>query len=145
MNCSYCYLQSFINTPVLTVYTNLDHALDELRALGMSDHVLRVGTGETVDSLSLDDITLYSRELITFFRDYPKWQLEFKTKSAKVDQFLDVEHAGNVIVSWSINPQNIIAKEEHLTASLDQRLSAAERCLAAGFKVSFHIDPHDLA
>jgi len=141
MNCSYCYLQTFINTPVLTVYTNLADALDELRALNMSEHVLRVGTGETVDSLSLDELTLYSHDLITFFKDFPKWQLEFKTKSAKVEQFLNVEHSGNVIVSWSVNPQNIISSEEHLTASLDQRLAAAAACLAKNFKISFHIDP----
>ena len=141
MNCSYCYLQTFINTPVLTVYTNLDDALNELRDLKMADHVLRMGTGETVDSLSLDELTLYSHRLISFFRDYPKWQLEFKTKSAKVGQFLDVAHSGNVIVSWSVNPQNIISAEEHLTASLTDRLRAAQACIEKGFKVSFHIDP----
>lgn len=141
MNCSYCYLQSFINTPVLTIYTNLEDALDELRSLDMDSHALRVGTGETVDSLSLDDFTLYSRRMIEFFRNYPKWTLEFKTKSAKVEQFLDVPHAGNVIASWSVNPQNIIDKEEHLTASLNDRLSAAEACLKKGFRISFHVDP----
>jgi spore photoproduct lyase len=141
MNCSYCYLQSFINSPVLTIYTNLDAALQELRELNMADQALRIGTGETVDSLSLDDFTLFSHELIGFFRDYPKWTLEFKTKSAKVEQFLDIPHKNNVVVSWSINPQNVIAKEEHLTASLQERLAAAEKCLQRGFKIAFHIDP----
>jgi spore photoproduct lyase len=143
MNCSYCYLQSFINTPVLTVYTNLDDALTELEQMGetMRDHAMRVGTGETVDSLSLDEITLYSRRLIHFFSHYPKWSLEFKTKSAKVDQFLETPHAGNVIVSWSLNAQNIIEAEEHGTASLAERLSAARRCADKGFKLAFHIDP----
>lgn len=141
MNCSYCYLQSFINSPVLTIYTNLGDALQELRDLKMQDQALRIGTGETVDSLSLDDFTLFSHDLIEFFRDYPKWTLEFKTKSAKVEQFLDVPHKGNVVVSWSINPQSVVAREEHGTASLDERLSAAEKCLQKGFKVAFHIDP----
>jgi len=141
MNCSYCYLQSFINTPVLTIYSNLDQAFEELRALHMSESVLRIGTGETVDSLSLDELTLYSRRMIEFFRDYPKWNLEFKTKSDRVDQFLDVPHAGNVIVSWSVNPQHIVSREEHGTASLAERLAAARKCLERGFKVSFHIDP----
>lgn len=143
MNCSYCYLQSFINTPALTVYTNLDDALAELREMSpdLAGRALRVGTGETVDSLSLDELTLYSRRLVAFFRDFPEWTLEFKTKSDRVDQFLDVEHAGNVIVSWSVNPQWIVEREEHGTASLERRLAAAERCLARGFKVSFHIDP----
>ena len=140
MNCSYCYLQSFINTPVLTIYSNLDSALIELRALP-KDQKLRIGTGETVDSLSLDPLTLYSHHLIEFFRDYPAWTLEFKTKSAYVEQFLNVEHAGNVIVSWSINPQHIIEREEHGTATLTQRLAAAEKCRDKNFQIAFHIDP----
>jgi spore photoproduct lyase len=143
MNCSYCYLQSFINTPALTLYSNLDDALEELKSFApsMKDQPLRVGTGETVDSLSLDPLTLFSHDLIAFFRDYPKWNLEFKTKSAGVGQFLDCDHAGNVIVSWSINPQTVITAEEHGTASLDERLHAAEMCRARGYKIAFHIDP----
>lgn len=143
MNCSYCYLQSFINSPVTTLYSNIDSALEELKSIGVDskDKKIRIGTGETVDSLSLDDFTLHSRKLIDFFRDYPNWTLEFKTKSAKVEQFLDCESPGNVVVSWSINPQEVISREEHLTASLDERLSAARKCLDHGFQVAFHIDP----
>lgn len=143
MNCSYCYLQSFINSPLLTIYANVDQALDELREMAVSypDLAYRVGTGEITDSLSMDDVTLYSRKLIPFFREFPKWTLEFKTKSAKVDQFLDVPHAGNVIASWSINPQFVVEHEEHGTASLEQRLLAARKCRDRGFVVAFHIDP----
>ena len=31
MNCSYCYLQSFINSPIMSIYSNLDQALSELK------------------------------------------------------------------------------------------------------------------
>ncbi len=144
MNCSYCYLQSFINTPALTIYSNMDDALSELRAMGsggLSGEKLRIGTGETVDSLSLDPLTLFSRDLIEFFRDYPSWTLEFKTKSALVEQILDVNHAGNVIASWSINPQHVIAREEHGTASLAARFAAARKCRDRGYQIAFHIDP----
>lgn len=143
MDCSYCYLQSFINTPYTIVYSNIDKALEELDELyqNSSEATLRVGTGEVIDSLSLDPLTLYSRTLIEFFKDKPNWKLEFKTKSHFVDQFLDVPHSKNVIVSWSINPQYIIQKEEHKTASLEQRLSAAKKCLDKGFPIAFHIDP----
>lgn len=143
MNCSYCYLQSYINTPVLTVYSNLEKAINELKEMMTTypKHSYRVGTGETIDSLSLDPLTNYSRRLIEFFRDYPHWRLEFKTKSDYVDQFLDVEHAGNVIASWSINPQEIVEREEINTASLERRLAAARKCLDKGFPIAFHIDP----
>ena len=142
MDCSYCYLQSFINSNYLTVYTNIDEALAELASFeNLKDQPVRVGTGEVIDSLSMDPITLYSRQLIEFFKEYPKWHLEFKTKSNRVEQFLDCDHIGNVIVSWSINPPEIIASEEHGTANFAERMTAAEKCRDKGFRISFHIDP----
>lgn len=143
MNCSYCYLQSYINTPVMTLYSNINDALNELKEIAElhGQQPFRVGTGEVIDSLSMDDLSLFSRELIAFFKNYPKWTLEFKTKSAKVDQFLDLEHAGNVVVSWSINPAYIINSEEHGTARFEERIAAAKKCRDKGFKVAFHIDP----
>lgn len=142
-NCSYCYLQTFLNTPILTLYSNLQDALQELKTLsvGLEQQKLRIGTGEVVDSLSMDPLTHFSHELIEFFKEYPQWSLEFKTKSDYVDQFVDRPHAGNVIVSWSVNPQYIIEREEHGTASLQRRLAAARKCAERGFPIAFHIDP----
>jgi len=143
MNCSYCYLQSYLNSPVMKMYSNIDQALAELETMAQdhADHPFRVGTGEVIDSLSMDELSLFSRPLIEFFRKYPKWKLEFKTKSKNVSQFLDMQHAGNVIVSWSINPPAIIQSEEHGTASFEERLLAARACADKGFLVAFHIDP----
>lgn len=143
MNCSYCYLQSYLNNPTMTIYSNIDDAIAQMRSLAVQhpNKKFRVGTGETIDSLSLDPLTLYSRSLIAFFAEYPCWELELKTKSDSVDQFLDTEHAGNVVVSWSVNPQHIISKEEHRTANLNSRLKAARKCIEKGFKVAFHLDP----
>ncbi len=143
MNCSYCYLQSYLNSPAMHVYSNIEDALNELRVMAEShkDFPIRVGTGEVIDSLSLDPLTGYTEKLIHFFKEYPRWTLELKTKSNLVDQFLNVEHANNIVVSWSINAEEIINKEEHGTASLKMRLDAADKCLTKGFKVAFHIDP----
>lgn len=143
MNCSYCYLQSYLNSPVMKIYSNLEQALSELDQMAQlhPDLPFRVGTGEVIDSLSLDPLTLYSRSLIEFFNKYPRWTLEFKTKSDHVEQFLDVPHVGNIVVSWSINPPKVIDSEEHGTASLSARLAAARRCRDRGFQVAFHIDP----
>lgn len=143
MDCSYCYLQSFINFPAVVIYTNIEEALEELRQIKKTylNRYIRIGTGEQTDSLSLDDITLYSQKLISFFKSCPHWQLEFKTKSHNTKNFEDLDHAGNVTVSWSINPEEIVSREEHGTSSLAKRLSAANRVMGKGFPVSFHIDP----
>jgi spore photoproduct lyase len=128
---------------VTKIFTNIDQALIELKEMAEMhpDQPFRVGTGEVIDSLSLDHLTLFSRKLIEFFNQYPKWTLEFKTKSAQVEQFLDLPHQGNTVVSWSINPPFIIDTEEHGTARFHERLAAARACRDRGFKVAFHIDP----
>jgi spore photoproduct lyase len=143
MNCSYCYLQSYLNSRTTKIFTNIDQALSELKEMADQHPTqpFRVGTGEVIDSLSLDQITLYSRKLISFFKNYPNWTLEFKTKSDMVDQFLDISGASNIVVSWSINPPFIIDSEEHGTARFHQRIAAAKKCRDQGYKIAFHIDP----
>jgi spore photoproduct lyase len=127
----------------MIIFSNIEDALAELAEMAgnFPNAPFRVGTGEVIDSLSLDPLTLYSHRLIEFFRQYPKWTLELKTKSANVDHFLQQEHAGNVLVSWSVNALTIVNNEEHGTASLEQRLHAARRCADRNFPVAFHIDP----
>ena len=143
MDCSYCYLQSFINFPAVVIYTNIEKALEELEELKKTHfhQYIRVGTGEQTDSLSLDDISLYSVKLIRFFNKYPHWNLEFKTKSDNIKNFQNIPHKGNTVVSWSINPEFIVQQEEHGTSSLKQRLSSALQIKEKGFQLSFHIDP----
>ncbi len=143
MNCSYCYLQSYLNSRSTKIFTNIDQALFELKEMAdlHPTQPFRVGTGEVIDSLSLDEITLYSRKLISFFKNYPNWVLEFKTKSNKVDQFLDIPGEKNIVVSWSINPPYIIDSEEHGTARFHERIAAAIKCRNQGYQIAFHIDP----
>jgi spore photoproduct lyase len=143
MNCSYCYLQSYINSPMTQVYTNISDALLELEQIALRNPSasLRIGTGETIDSLSLDDLTGYSDLLVEWFSKYPRLTCEFKTKSNNIKNFINTPHAGNVVVSFSINPQQIIESHEHRTANLKERLQAARSASDKGFPIAFHIDP----
>ena len=76
-----------------------------------------------------------------WFSRHPQLTCEFKTKSDNVKNFIDLKHAGNVVVSFSVNPAIIVDTEEHRTASLDSRLAAASLARDKGFPVAFHIDP----
>jgi spore photoproduct lyase len=143
MECTYCYLQSYLNFPYLIVYANLDDLLDELKAAFAAhpERRIRIGTGELADSLALDPLTGYSRYLVDFFARQPNAVLELKTKSDCVDNLLDLDHRCRTVVAWSVNPEFIQRREEHKTATMRQRLDAAARCVAAGYPVAFHFDP----
>jgi spore photoproduct lyase len=143
LECTYCVLQAFLNNPALTIYTNIDDMMREVgeKVSGSPERTFRVGTGETADSLALDDITRYSRKLVPLFRTLPNAVLELKTKSAQVGELETLDHGGHTIISWSLNPRRIIRSEELKTASLEERLDAARRCRQWGYRVGFHFDP----
>ena len=142
-DCTYCYLQSYINTPYLTVYANVDRLFEEIDSfLRVRPHqYVRMGSGEFSDSLSLDPLTGFSALLVPFIRQYPNVLFELKTKSDLVEGLLEQEPWGRVMVSWSINPHPVVEREEHKTAPLAARLQAARRCLEAGYKIGLHFDP----
>ena len=143
MDCSYCILQAYLNNPVITVFVNLLDLIDGVE--GMANRIpwrfLRVGPGELSDSLALDHMTRFTDELVTWFAGHRDRILELKTKSDRVDHLLNLWHAGQTVVSWSLNPPSIISSEEHGTPSLAQRLIGARRCQEAGYPIGLHFDP----
>ena len=143
-DCSYCFLQDFLqNNPLLVAYVNIEDLLEELNQTltAHPDRVFRIGTGELTDSLALDTVIPYSQQLIPFFNQRENAVLELKTKSNHVESLLSQNSTNNVIVSWSLNPQTVIDREEKGTPSLEQRLEAARLCANKGYKIGIHLDP----
>jgi spore photoproduct lyase len=136
--CSYCFLQNYTNTPGIVLPANLE---DLFEAFEGYQQRVRLGSGETTDSLVYDDLTAFSPRIVDFFRSHPKSIFEFKTKSDNVDGLLGIGAASNIVIGWSVNPPHIIEQEEHFTASLAERLDAARRCAAHGYRIAFHFDP----
>lgn len=136
--CSYCFLQSYTNSPGIVFPVNLD---EFFCAFDSYPQAVRVGSGEMTDSLAFDHLTGFSPAIVEYFRHRPKSTFEFKTKSDNIAGLLSVKAAGNVVVGWSVNPQTIIDREEPFTASLEKRIDAARQCAEAGYRTAFHFDP----
>lgn len=142
MDCSYCVLQGYLNNPFLTLYSNWDDLLreiDDFLAMGRSP-LSRLGTGELSDSLALESIAPISRFLVPFFAE-KNAILELKTKSIEVDHLFSLDHQGKTVISWSVNPRQMIEEEERGTATLEERIHAAKRCQEAGYPLGLHFDP----
>ncbi len=141
--CTYCILQAFLNKPVITVHANLNQILEKvLIYTSQKPEVLfRISTGEHSDSLALDHIFSINEHVIRFFAKLPNALLELKTKSKNVEHLLNLPHAGKTLISWSINPDTVIEREEHKTARLHERLNAAKIASESGYKIAFHFDP----
>lgn len=141
-DCHYCFLQSYLNNPLLTVFGNLEDLFGELRAKVEKKNLhFRIGTGETTDSLVLEPWTGMAEALIDEFSSIENATLELKTKSSNVDTLLGLNHRGRTVISWSVNPERIMQEIETGTATIDERLDAAKRAAAAGYRLAFHLDP----
>jgi spore photoproduct lyase len=142
MDCTYCILQNYLERPAITVHVNIEQIFLQIGNLLQSqpDRFFRIGTGELTDSLALDPVTEISRDLLGFFGSKDNSLLELKTKTDNIRNLLK-QPIRRAVISWSLNPPVVIDAEEHLSASLDQRLSAAKKCAEAGFLIGFHFDP----
>lgn len=138
-DCTYCYLQAYTNVPGIIFPANIEDYFDQFTLYKRPG--MRLGTGEFSDSLMLDEVVEYAKPIIDFFNGHKDTIFEFKTKSANIGHLLNIKHSGNIVISWSLNPQKVIDENEFLSASLEERLDAASKCAEAGYKIGFHFDP----
>ena len=143
MDCSYCILQSYFDPPYLQYFVNVDDLYTEIDRFFHNPHTSlhRVGTGEFTDSLLWETWSGSTVPLIRQFATQNRIVLELKTKTVGVLGLKDVFHNQKTIISWSLNPPQIIKQEERGTASLSSRLEAAAQCESWGYPLAFHFDP----
>jgi spore photoproduct lyase len=143
MDCAYCVLQGYINLPAVTLFVNVEDLLAELTSgwAANAGEVWRLGTGEFGDSLALDSLMGLNARLMPWFAGRRGALLEIKSKRPVGEDLLALGPNPQVVFAWSLNPEEIIRGEEHLTAPLQARLQAAAQAAAAGFRVAFHFDP----
>lgn len=143
-DCSYCVLQGYLDNPVITLFANETEIFQEIENLQKlsPNRFFRFGTGELADSLALDDLTHLSGDYLSFFQGRRNALIELKTKSVRIDNLLKRQHTpSHAVISWSVNPDEIIRQEEFRAATLQSRLQAARQCQEAGYLIGFHFDP----
>jgi spore photoproduct lyase len=138
-DCSYCSIQSFYNQNQIGIDKNFKQKLKDLEL--DPTKVYHIGTGQSSDSLMWGNRDGILDALFEFARKYPKVILEFKTKSNNIKYLLENDVPKNIICTWSLNTQTIIDNEEHLTASLNERMQSARTLANKGVLVGFHFHP----
>lgn len=143
LGCSYCIMKSYLNFEPVTVYADPGPPIDRIReiALRNPDRKIRVGSGETGDSLQLDPVFELAAEFILGLADLPNVMFESKTKTDFVDHLLDIPRKGGAVIAFSLNAREVNRAEEGSSASIDARLSAARKAVDAGYLTAFHFDP----
>jgi spore photoproduct lyase len=138
-DCSYCSIQSFYNEDKIGFDKNFKKNLENI--VLDPNETYHIGTGQSSDSLMWGNKEGILDALFDFAKKWPNVILEFKTKSNNIKYFLENDVPKNIICTWSLNTPTIIENEEHLAASLDQRIQAAKKVSQKGILVGFHFHP----
>jgi DNA repair photolyase len=143
--CHYCYLAGTPGvrfSPTVKIFLNLPEILAEVeRVAARLAAPTAFYLGKLQDGLALDPLTGYSRTLVPFFAEHRHARMTLLTKSAGVENLLDLDHRGHTILSWSLNPAAVIAAFEENTPPLTARIEAMKRCARAGYPVRAVVMP----
>lgn len=138
-DCSYCTIQSFYKGGKVLFEKKLKEKLDKIELDPNKKY--HIGTGQSSDSLMWGNREDNLKLLFDFAKKHTNIILELKTKSNNIKYLLENEVPKNIICTWSLNTKTIIDNEEHLTASLTERLDAAKKVQEKGILVGFHFHP----
>lgn len=138
-DCSYCTIQSFYKGGKVLFEKKLEEKLKKLNLDPNKKY--HIGTGQSSDSLMWGNRENNLKLLFDFAKNNPNIILELKTKSNNILYLMENDVPKNIICTWSLNTQTIVDNEEHLTASLKERLDAAKKIHDKGILVGFHFHP----
>lgn len=139
-NCEYCYLQGMYPSGNLVVFVNLEDAFSETARL-LRRHPVYLCVSYDTDLLGLEGVLGHSARWIGFAGAHPDLKIEIRTKSANYEPLRGLTPRDNVILAWTLSPEDIVRRYEHNTPSLHLRLAAIESALKAGWRVRLCFDP----
>ncbi len=144
-DCSFCYVQgsqSAMGSPAVKFYVNLEELLARFeRVLQRTSRPILFYGSKLQEPIELDPLTNFTKVLVPFMAAQRDGRLLFLTKSASVDNLLELDHGGHTVLSWSLNAAEVSEEFEHRAPPLKERLRAAQRCAEAGYEVRFVIMP----
>jgi len=137
--CKYCYLAGtpgVWHSPTVKIHVNLGEILREMdRVAGRLTQPTAFYLGKLQDGLALDPLTAYSTVLAPFFAQSKFARQVILTKSVEVERLLKLDHGGHTILTWSVNPPEIVSRFEENTPPVADRLEAMKKCVDHGYPV----------
>ncbi len=141
--CMYCYLVCNYNKcAYLRLFVNREEMLDKIIKTSLnSEKELTFEIGSNSDLILENTITNNLVWTIENFANTQKGKLTFPTKFDMVDDILNLNHKGKIVVRISVNPEEIINKVEFGTSRLKGRIEAINKLAEADYSIGILIAP----
>ena len=145
-DCAWCYLKGtfrFLPTgtrPVIKDYKKVE--LHTRRFLSEVTTPEILNTGEIADSLMWEASSKpFSKFIIPLFEQQDRHKVLFVTKSDNIKNLLEINPHNQVIISFSLNADEVARRWERGAPPVDRRIEAGRKLSQADYEVRIRIDP----
>ncbi|NMM62786.1 radical SAM protein [Clostridium sp. P21] len=139
-DCEYCYLQGMYSSSNIVIFVNIEDILKETKKL-LENHKVYLCISYDTDILAFENVTEYASTWIDFTKSNKDLTIEIRTKSDNFKSIENIKPDDNVILAWTLSPDEVINKYEHKTPSINARLLSIKNAINKGWKVRICFDP----
>lgn len=143
-DCRYCFLQGMYRSAHHVVFVNYEDfadAIDEAVSKHAPDEEVWFYSGYDCDSLALEPVVEAAGYFVERLSARSNAVLELRTKSTQVRGLLGREAAPNVVVAFSLTPDEISRNLEHKVPNVRKRIEAMANLQEQGWKIGLRFDP----
>ena len=141
-DCKYCFLQGMYNSANIVLFVNFNDFANEIRSISLkTSKPLCFFSGYDCDSLALENITNFSDYFINIFKDFNHSFLELRTKSINIKSLSKKKPIPNIIIAFSLSPDEIINSFEDKTAGYKKRIDTIAYLQKIGWNIGLRFDP----
>lgn len=138
-DCDYCFLKGMYPSANIVIFVNIEDAIKEIDE--------RIGKGKALINLSYETDLIALEGIVEYVEIWNEYalnrqniQMEIRTKAA-VDYSKRNSDLKNVVMAFTLSPDEIIDRFEHNTPKLSKRILSVNTALDKGAKVRLCFDP----
>jgi len=137
-DCDFCFLQGVYPSAHLVIFVNEG---DFFGAARNETGPFFLSVTYENDLMALEGLAPWTSRWLDFAKEMPHMEMEIRTRSANAGVLRDREPLPNAVLAWSLSPQTAAARYEKRAPAPADRIEAARRALAAGWRVRLCIEP----
>lgn len=142
-DCRYCFLQGMFDSANYVIFMNYEDFLNEIKkkVIEFKGNSIHFFSGYDCDSLALEPISHFMKYLINRIDQNLDILLELRTKSTQINFLTHQKVIKNILIAFTLSPNEIIKNYEFKTASLKKRIRAIKLLQNIGWKIGLRFDP----
>ena len=139
-DCDYCYLQGLYASANIVIFVNIEDFFEDVQKRIEYENLYLCISYDT-DLLALEGVVPYASKWIEFAGGKQNFNIELRTRSANYGAVKRFTPAEQVVLAWSLSPNEVARRYEKLAPPLETRLKAAKTAVEDGWKVRLCFEP----